>query len=210
MTKTLDSLMSSSNFLKIKPSFPGATILGVPIYFLGGDKMRINDSFCDLSPEIHKALSATGYSGKTMENKNEISLMKKISNESNYTGIGDKSWKIKTFFTITLPKLLKCFRNKTFDELINDSDNIEGERIEKIVNPSIIVDFYTRLEVLLGLKQSGHTDTLTEASNLIDEIYKRSKLKIEKLYRNALDRFSTQWRGLPSKKLKQITFNTRP
>ena len=39
--------------------------------------------------------------------------------------------------------------------------------------PSIIIDIYNRLEILLGLKLSGHTDTLTEASNLIDELYKR-------------------------------------
>ena len=48
-----------------------------------------------------------------------------------------------------------------------------GKGIEKIIIPSNIIDIYTRLEILLGLKLSGHTDTLTEASNLIDELYKR-------------------------------------
>ena len=47
----------------------------------------------------------------------------------------------------------------------------------KIIMPSIIIDIYNRLEVLLGLKLSGHTDTLTEASNLIDELYKRWNTK---------------------------------
>ena len=36
--------------------------------------------------------------------------------------------------------------------------------ISKIIIPSNIIKIWTRLEVLLGLKLSGHTDTLTEAS----------------------------------------------
>ena len=44
ITKPLRSLMYSSNSLKIKSSPFGATILGVPIYTLGGDKMRIRDN----------------------------------------------------------------------------------------------------------------------------------------------------------------------
>ena len=48
---------------------------------------------------------------------------------------------------------------------------LQGRAIEKIIIPSNIIDIYTRLEVLLGLNLSGHTDTLTEASNLIDKLY---------------------------------------
>ena len=40
MTKTLGRLMSSSNSLRIKPSPSGATILGVPIITLGGDRIQ--------------------------------------------------------------------------------------------------------------------------------------------------------------------------
>ena len=39
----------------------------------------------------------------------------------------------------------------------------------EIIIPSKNIDIQTKLEVLLGLKLSGHTDTLTEASNLKDE-----------------------------------------
>ena len=35
------------------------------------------------------------------------------------------------------------------------------------------------LDLKLGLKLSGHTDTLTEASNLIDELYKRGETQSE-------------------------------
>ena len=57
--------------------------------------------------------------------------------------------------------------------------------------PSNIIDNYTRLEVLLRFKLSGHNDTLTEASNLIDELYKRGEIQNEQQYRNALNKFST-------------------
>ena len=50
---------------------------------------------------------------------------------------------------------------------------------------------YTRLEILVGLKLSRHTGTLTEASNLIDEIYKRGEIQNKQEYRNAHNKFST-------------------
>ena len=52
---------------------------------------------------------------------------------------------------------------------------LEGQGV-KIIIPSNIIHIYTRLEILLGLKLSGHTDTLTEASNLIDESYNRGEI----------------------------------
>ena len=45
-----------------------------------------------------------------------------------------------------------------------------------------------RLQILLGLKLSRHTDTLTEASNLIDEIYKKGEIQTEQQYKNALNK----------------------
>ena len=57
--------------------------------------------------------------------------------------------------------------------------------------PSNIIDIYSRLEVLFELKLCGHTNTLTEASNLIDELYKRGEIQNKQQYRNALDKFST-------------------
>ena len=78
MTKTLGSLMSSSNSLRTKPSPFGPTILGVPIYTIGRDKLRKRDKDYQLNPEIYKALSHTGYTGKTMKNENDILMMKNI------------------------------------------------------------------------------------------------------------------------------------
>ena len=60
----------------------------------------------------------------------------------------------------------------------------------KIIIPSNITDIYTRLEVLFELKLTGHTDTSSEASNLIEELYKRGEIQNKQQYRNALDKFS--------------------
>ena len=68
---------------------------------------------------------------------------------------------------------------------------LKGRGVEKIIIPSNIIDIYTRLEVLLGLKLSGHTDTLTEASNLIDELYKRGEIQNKQQYRDAVNKFQT-------------------
>ena len=89
MTKTLGRLMSSANSLKIKSSRSGATILGAPIYTLGGDRIQIKDNVYDLTPEIYKALSFTGYDGKTMRNENDILMLNNIIRDLGYTGDGD-------------------------------------------------------------------------------------------------------------------------
>ena len=82
------------------------------------------------------------------------------------------------------------FQNKTFEEITLDSDDLQGEGV-KIIIPSLIIAIYSRLEVLLGLKLSGHTETLTEANNLIDELDKIDEIQNEQKYRNALDKFSS-------------------
>ena len=88
-----------------------------------------------------------------------------------------------------LPKEIARITNPPLPVIEKESDNLEGEGV-KIIIPSNIIDIYTRLEVLLGLKLSGHTDTLTEASNLLDELYKRGEIQTKQQYRNALNKFS--------------------
>ena len=68
--------------------------------------------------------------------------------------------------------------------------NLEGQGMPNII-PSSIIDIYTRLEISLGLKLSGHTDTLTQASNSIDELYKRGDIHNKQQDQNALNKFST-------------------
>ena len=76
------------------------------------------------------------------------------------------------------------------DENEDESVGLRGEGV-KIIVPSNIIDKWFRLEVLLGSKFSGHTDTLTDASNLIDDLYKRDKTQTEQHYQNDFDKFTT-------------------
>ena len=64
-------------------------------------------------------------------------------------------------------------------------DHLEGEGV-KLFIPSKVIDLYTRLEILLGLKSIGHSNTLTKASDLTDEIYKRAEIQNEREYQYAL------------------------
>ena len=189
MRQMLGSLMNSRNSLKITQDESGmANILGVPIQISENDSIKINKNVYELTPEIYKALTYTTYTGNTMKDENDILMMYNIIRDIGYNGIGDRDSKRKTFFTKKLPKLVEDIQNKTFDEITDDSDDLQ-EGIQKIIIPSNIIDIYTRLEVLLGLKLSGHTDTLTEASNLIDELYKRGEIQNKQQYRNALNKF---------------------
>ena len=62
--------------------------------------------------------------------------------------------------------------------ILNLDPKFDGRGFEKVIIPSNIIDIYTGLEILLGLKLSGHTDTFTEASSLIDEFHKRGEIKM--------------------------------
>ena len=55
----------------------------------------------------------------------------------------------------------------------------------KLIIRSNIVVNWTRLG-LLGLKLPGHSNTLTEASKNLDELYKRGEKQNEQQYPNAL------------------------
>ena len=57
---------------------------------------------------------------------------------------------------------------------------------------------------------SGHTVTLTEASNLSAEVYKRFEIQNEEHYKNVPDNIRTFWMELPSKILERIAVSTIP
>ena len=60
-----------------------------------------------------------------------------------------------------------------------ESDDLQGQGIEKIIIPSNIIDIWTRLDVLLRLKLTCNTHSLTKASHLMDELYKRGEIENE-------------------------------
>ena len=149
MRQRIGSLMNSRNSLKITQDESGrANILGVPIQISEGDTIKINENVYELTPEIYKALTYTKYPGHTMKDENDILMMYNIIRGLRYNGTGDRDSKRKTFFLKKLPKLVEDNQNRTFDEL-----DLEGQGV-KIIIPSNIIDIYTRLEILLGLKLS--------------------------------------------------------
>ena len=180
---TFKSLYETSNSLKLnKDNDDNLSILGTPIKSLGGDKILVNDNnIYEFTPEIHKALSKSFYTGKSMRNENDRITLYNFLTDIGYNGDRDEQTSQKKFFT----KLFNQFRNIKKEE----PDNLKGEGV-KIIIPSNIIDIYTRLEILLGSKISGHTDTLPEASNLIDELYKRGEIENKQQYRNAINKFS--------------------
>ena len=91
----------------------------------------------------------------------------------------------KLFLTKTLHKLVEEIQNKTFDEI-----DLQGQGVKIIIPPNKI-DIYTKLQVLPCLILSGHTDTLAEASALINQLYKIGEIQNEQQYRNALNNFQT-------------------
>ena len=187
----IGSLMNSRNSLKITQDESGrANILGVPIQISVGGTIKINENVNELTPEIYKALTYTTNAGNTMKDEKDILMMYNIIRDLGYNGTGDRDSKRKKFLTKKLPKLVEDVQNKIFDEITDNSDDLRGEGL-KIIIPSNIVYIYTRLEILLGLKLSGHTDTLIEASNLIVELYKRGEIQNEQQYKNALNKFQT-------------------
>ena len=89
-------------------------------------------------------------------------------------------------------RFIKNDLDKEVRKILNLDTKVKGRAIKNIIIPSNIIDIYTMLEVLLGLKLSGHTDTLTEAKNLIAELYKRGEIQNKQQYRNAPNKFSNQ------------------
>ena len=119
---------------------------------------------------------ATGKSFKKLDKMGNPTY-KKLLKTLNYENYKPKSGKI-------FPGRYKNSKN------ILKPINLQGHGIAKFIVPSNIIDIYTRFEALLRLKLSGPTDNLTEASNLIDEFYKKGEIQNEQQYRNALDKFS--------------------
>ena len=164
LQNTFKSLADTTGSLKLTRDKDGnMSILSTPIKSLGGDKVQVYDNIYEFNPETHKVLSKPSYTGKSMKNEDDRRTLYIFLTDIGYnTHNGDVSNSQKKFFT----RLFNQFEN------IKKEEPSKGEGIEKIIIPNNITDIYTRLEVLLGLKLSGHTDTLTEASNLIDELYK--------------------------------------
>ena len=70
----------------------------------------------------------------------------------------------------------------------------EGQGMKVIIPPNI-TDVWIRLEILLGLKLSGPTDTLTEASNLVGQKFWNDEKQNDQESRIAVNNMNLQKRN---------------
>ena len=84
-----------------------------------------------------------------MNNDDDFLTLCNILKDNKYTDIKDRPPNRKAFFTKDLPKNISEKQN-----IRSDSDsNLECQGLKNVI-PTTIIDIYTRLEVLLGLKRS--------------------------------------------------------
>ena len=150
---------------------------GYPVKMIRGTEIKINDKIFNITPNIQQVFTQTSNTPLKKLNDQEWELYKNILETFNFKNyVSDSGEKNSGRYKYSKTN----FKDR----------NLEGQGVNFII-PSNIFDFYNRLEILLGLKLSGHTDALTEASNLIDELYKRAEIQNKQQYRNALNKFSS-------------------
>ena len=198
-TSTSQSLRDTLSFMKKSKNFFNLEQYGkevfwnkTPIKALGENRISIKDQEYDIKPIIQEYFNNTNLTTNYMNDEDKLTVYDILKNTGFYSmkhEKGLKSARMKDALD-DLPNETTKIRNPPLPAIENESDDLQGEGV-KIIIPSNIIDIYTGLEALLGLKLSGHTDTLTEASNLIDELYKRGEIQSKQQYRNALYKFLT-------------------
>ena len=178
LENTLNNMKNNVGFFKIEEIDNGDVFWnGFPVEKIGGNRIKINENVFDITQGIQKVLTDTANIPIKKLNGQDREIFNNILESldfKNYKPVRGES---------------KSGRYKRSKSNFNKR-NLEGQGV-KIIIPSNIIDVYTRIQILLGLKLSGHTDTLTEASALIDELYKLGEIQNKQQYRNALDKFLT-------------------
>ena len=188
---TLSTMKRSKNFFKLEQNGKKVFWNKTPIKALGENRISIENQEYDITPNIPSYFTKPNQTTKNMDDEDKLTIWDKLKNTGFYSTRhkkGFNSARMKDALN-NLPKEIAKIRNPLLPAIEIESNNLEGEGV-KIIIPSKIINIYTRLEVLLGLKLSGHTDTLTEASNLIDELYKRGEIQNKQQNRNAVNKFS--------------------
>ena len=168
---TLAYMKRSKNFFKLEQDGEEVFCNKIPILPKGENRVSIKDKEFNIKPNIQAYFTNTKLTTKHMDNEDKSTVYDILKNLGFYTMMHTKglnSARMQDALYNLLREIAKI-RNPPITAIENESDYLEGQGV-KIIIPNNIKDIYTRLEVLLGLKLSGHTDTLTEASNLIDEL----------------------------------------
>ena len=129
---------------------------GIPVDISGDSTVESNGINFNKTPNLQNVCTDTTSKSLKKLNKKDNQTYKKLLNTLNYE-----------YYKPKYGEIISGRYKNTKNNL--KPNNLQGRGFEEIIIPSNIIDIHTRLEVLLGLKLSGHSDTLTEASNLMDE-----------------------------------------
>ena len=193
LENTLSNMKKQKGFFNIEERNDEIFWNKIPVEILGDSTIKINnEDVYKISTDLQNV--STDTTAKSLKKLNDVdkvmyqNIVRSVGFDKYIPKQGEsKSGRYK-YTKNNLDGDVNKILNRSFQ---SDSDSdLQGQGL-KIIIPSNIIDIYTRLEVLLGLKLSGHTDTLTEASNLIDELYKRGEIQNKQQYRNALNKFQT-------------------
>ena len=180
-------------FFKLVEQDDGQVIWNkIPIKALREKRISIEDQEYDIKPNIQKYFTNTKLTTKNMDNEDKSTVYDILKNTGFYSmkhtkGLNSARMRDALY---NLPKEIAKIGNPPLAAIENESDDLQGEGV-KIIIPSNIIDIYTRLETLPGIKLSGQSNTRTEASNSMDELYKRGETQKKQQYPNALNKFST-------------------
>ena len=152
----------------------------------GGTNVKISCNKYDITPGLQKVFTDTKYETANTMSDTEKVVSKDILSKTKY--YNRKHTKVKMSGR---DRYFKKDHDNDVMKILNSDKKLKGKGVEKITIPSNIIDIYTRLEVVFGLKLSGLTGVFSEASNLLDELNKRGEIQNKKQYRNALNKFST-------------------
>ena len=192
---TLSFMKQSNNFFHLEETNDGKVYWNdVRIKPVRESKFNINGKDYNVTPSILHYFTKTKSTTKSLNNNDEetvFDIIKDVgfSNKRHTKGLKSTRHKDAMY---DLPKGVDMIRNPPLPaiENVEDSSDLQEEGV-KIIIPSNLTDIYTRLEVLIGVKLSGHTDALSEASNLFKELYKRGEIQNKQQYRNAPNKFSS-------------------
>ena len=152
----------------------------------GGTEVEISGNKYDKTPGPQKVFTETKYeTAKTMSDTEKV-VFRDILSKTKYYNRKPTKRRMSG-----RDRYIKNDLDNDVRRILILGKKLKGRGVEKIILPSNIIDICTRLEILLGLKISGHTDTLAEAKNLIDELYKQGEIQNKQQYRNAPNKFSS-------------------
>ena len=140
---------------------------GYPSKMSGGTEVEINNKKYNITPGIQKVFTDTSYiTAKSMSDTEKLVFRDILQKTDCYNRLPTKG------HMSGRDRYIKNDLDNDVRRILNLDIKPKGKGIEKIIIPSNIIDIYTRLEILLGLKLIGNSDTPTEASALMDQLYK--------------------------------------